>query len=66
MKFDFFFYEIHDAGGHFVKSYFEEEFSEELVPEGGTYEMKYYQGCPAHSSWPLSQGLYHKGDDSSI
>ena len=50
MKFDFFFYEIHDAGGNFVKSYFEEEFSERLVPEGGTYEMKYYQGCPAHSS----------------
>ena len=50
MKFDFFFYEIRDAAGHFIKSWSEEEFSEGLVPEGGTYEMKYYQGCPAHSS----------------
>ena len=50
MKFDFFFYEISDPKGHVVKSYSEDEFSEGLVPEGGSYEMKYYQGCPAHSS----------------
>ena len=50
MKFDFFFYEVCDADGNFIKSYFEEEFSEDLVPKGCTYEMKYYQGCPAHSS----------------
>ena len=50
MKFDFFFYEISDSNGDVVKSYSEDEFSEDLVPEGGSYEMKYYQGCPAHSS----------------
>jgi hypothetical protein len=50
MKFDFFFYEVSDAAGETVRSYFEEEFTEDLVPKGGTYEMKYYQGCPAHSS----------------
>ena len=50
MKFDFFFYEVHDAKGARVASYFEEEFKEDFVPKGGSYEMKYYQGCPAHSS----------------
>ena len=29
---------------------FEEEFEENLVPDGCTYELKYYEGCPAHSS----------------
>jgi hypothetical protein len=29
-----------------VTSIREEEFSEKLVPENGTYEMKYYSGCP--------------------
>ena len=50
MKFDFFFYEVWDANRQRVASYFEEDFTEKLVPEGGGYEMKYYQGCPAHSS----------------
>jgi|TARA_R100001163_G_C5060256_1_gene197049 hypothetical protein len=49
MKFDFFFYEVWDAHKNRIGSYFEEEFAETLVPEGGGYEMKYYQGCPAHS-----------------
>ena len=50
MKFDFFFYEVHNAQGARVGAYFEEEVREDLVPEGGSYDMKYYQGCPAHSS----------------
>lgn len=50
MKFDFFYYEIKNAKGDVIRSCFEEEFSEDMVPEGGTYEMKYYAGCPAHSS----------------
>ena len=50
MKFDFFFYEVCNSNGDVVRAYFEDEFSEHLVPEGGSYEMKYYQGCPAHSS----------------
>ena len=50
MKFDFFFYEVWDSERQRVGSYFEEDFTEKLVPEGGGYEMKYYQGCPAHSS----------------
>ena len=50
MKFDFFFYEVRNSNGDVVKTYFEDEFLEGLVPEGGSYEMKYYQGCPAHSS----------------
>ena len=50
MKFDFFYYEVYDAKGKALKSYFEEDFLESLVPDGGSYEMRYYQGCPAHSS----------------
>jgi hypothetical protein len=50
MKFDFFFYEVWNNNKEKIGSYFEDEFTEELVPEGGGYEMKYYQGCPAHSS----------------
>jgi len=50
MKFDFFFYEVWDANKTKITSFLEDDFSEDLVPEGGGYEMKYYQGCPAHSS----------------
>ncbi len=50
MKFDFFFYQVSNADGETIGSYFEDEFTEDLIPEGGAYEMKYYQGCPAHSS----------------
>ena len=50
MKFDFFYYEILDQEGNIIKSYFEEDFSEDLVPEGCKYEMRYYKGCPAHCS----------------
>ena len=39
-----------DADKNIIGSYFEEEFEESLVPEGCTYEIKYYEGCPAHSS----------------
>jgi hypothetical protein len=50
MKFDFFYYKVYSAEGKTIKCYFEEDFSEKLVPDGGTYEIKYYKGCPAHSS----------------
>jgi len=50
MKFDFFYYQIKDAEGNPMRSYFDDEFSEDLVPEGGSFEMKYYEGCPAHNS----------------
>ena len=50
MKFDFFYHEIKDKDGNFLKTCFEEDFSEDMVPEGGCHEMKYYAGCPAHSS----------------
>ncbi len=50
MKFDFFYYQVTNSEGKFVASYFEDEFSEDLVPEDCSYEMMYYQGCPAHSS----------------
>lgn len=50
MKFDFFYYDINDADGNFSRSCFDDEFSEDMVPDGGSYEMKYYPGCPAHCS----------------
>lgn len=50
MKFDFNYFHIKNADGDVINSVFEEEFNESLVPEGGTYEMKHYAGCPAHCS----------------
>tara|TARA_A100001201_G_scaffold56561_2_gene54893 strand:+ start:1702 stop:2730 length:1029 start_codon:yes stop_codon:yes gene_type:complete len=50
MKFDFFYYQIFDADKNVVGSYLEEDFEESLVPEDCTYEIKYYEGCPAHNS----------------
>jgi len=50
MKFDFFYYHVFDKDKKIIGSYFEEDFSEEFVPEGCTYEIKYYEGCPAHCS----------------
>lgn len=47
MKFDFFYYHIKDEKGNFIKTVHEEEFSESMVPKGGSYEMKYYAGCVA-------------------
>lgn len=48
MKFDFIYYAILNKDGKHIKSYFEEEFSESLVPEGCTFEKKKYGGCPKH------------------
>ena len=50
MKFDFFYYVIYNSSNEIIGSYLEDDFEESLVPEGGAYEMKYYEGCPAHSS----------------
>ena len=50
MKFDFFYYVVYNIHNQTIGTYFEEDFSENLVPEGGGYEMRYYEGCPAHSS----------------
>jgi len=48
MKFDFFYYHIFNEKGDFYKSVFEEDFDKDSLPEGYTYEIKYYEGCPAH------------------
>jgi len=50
MKFDFFYYVFKNANGQIVGSCFEEEFSEDAVPEGCTHEIQYYKGCPSHCS----------------
>lgn len=50
MKFDFFYYVFKNSDGQVVGSCFEEDFSEDMVPEGSTYEMQYYKGCPSHCS----------------
>lgn len=50
MKFDFFYYEVYNSEGDRVRCYFEDEFAEDLIPDGGSCELRYYQGCPAHSS----------------
>jgi hypothetical protein len=50
MKFDFFYYTVYDKNKELIGSFFEEDFTEDLIPEGGAYEMRYYEGCPAHSS----------------
>jgi len=47
MKFDFFYHEIKDKEGFVIKTCFEEDFSEDMVPDGGSHEMKYYAGCPS-------------------
>lgn len=48
MRFAFDYYIILNKDGKHIKSYFAEEFSEGLVPEGHTFEKKKYLGCPAH------------------
>ena len=50
MKFDFFYYKVFDKKGDLHSSVFEEDFDEKLLPKGFTYELKYYEGCPAHLS----------------
>jgi len=47
-KFDFFYAEIKDKDGEFVSSCFQEDFNIEMVPEEGSHEIKYYEGCPKH------------------
>ena len=48
MKFDFFYYKVFDEKGDLHSSVFEEDFDEKSLPENFTYEIKYYEGCPAH------------------
>ena len=50
MKFDFFYYVVYNSRNQTVGTYLEQDFNENLIPEGGGYEMRYYEGCPAHSS----------------
>lgn len=45
-KFPFFYHHIFNKNKEFVTSVREEEFSEKMIPEGGSHEMKYYGGCP--------------------
>ena len=46
MKFDFHYYAILNADGKHIKSYLENEYNDDLIPEGGSVEKKYYLGCP--------------------
>jgi hypothetical protein len=50
MKFDFIYYQFKNSEGQVVGSCFEDDFDEQKVPSGCTYEIKYYAGCPAHCS----------------
>ena len=47
-KFDFFYVEITNSDGEVELTCFQEDFDKSLVPEGGKYEIKYYEGCPKH------------------
>jgi len=44
-KFPFFYYHIFNDKKEFITSIREEEFSEKMIPKGGSFEMKYYEGC---------------------
>jgi hypothetical protein len=44
-RFSSFYYHIFDKNKNFIKSVEEEDFSEQNVPEGGSFEMKFYAGC---------------------
>jgi hypothetical protein len=46
-KWSMHFYKTFDASGKFKKSYFEHEWNEKLIPEGGSFERVFYSGCPA-------------------
>ena len=47
-KFDFDYYIIYNSDGEIVKSFSEEEFDEDLVPEDCMYVKMHYEGCPRH------------------
>jgi hypothetical protein len=47
-KFDFNFVKVYDKTGKLVERCFKEDFNEDIVPEGGKYEVDYYAGCPAY------------------
>jgi len=47
-KFGFDYYAVINAEGKHVKSYFEKEFDESMVPENHTFEKRYYAGCPKY------------------
>ena len=46
-KFDFDYYAVFDKDDKLIKTYFDDDFDISLVPEGGSYEKRYYGGCPA-------------------
>ena len=48
-KFDFGYVAIYDEEGNFLKNVFEDEFTEDIVPDGGTYKILKYGGCPRHN-----------------
>ena len=48
MKFDFHYVEILNSEGELEKNVFQEEFETSMVPDGGTYSVKWYAGCPKH------------------
>jgi hypothetical protein len=46
-KWSMYFYKTFDKKGVFKKSYFESEWNENLIPEGGSFEKVFYSGCSA-------------------
>ena len=47
-KFDFWHVSILDKDGEFHSSCFQDDFKKDMVPAGGSHEIKYYDGCPKH------------------
>ena len=47
-KFDFFYVEIRNSEGEIELTCFQEDFDKSMVPDGGSHEIKYYEGCPKH------------------
>lgn len=47
MKFDFHYYVILKEG-KVIKSFFEKDFNESLVPNGHSFEKRFYAGCPRY------------------
>jgi len=45
-KFSFYYYHIFDKDKNIIFSLRENDFNEKLIPDDGSYEMKFYEGCP--------------------
>ena len=45
-KFDFDYYAVFDKNDKLIATYFEDDFKLSMVPAGGSYEKRWYAGCP--------------------